>query len=278
VSDFPYGRTIRVEGGIKARSTRGEIGETWWSKRFLAILESFSLGTRLTRGRAYARAGQVLSLDVSAGRVTATVQGSRPTPYRVSISLPKFDARTWARIEEALAEQAIYSARLLAGEMPHDIEDVFAAAGVSLFPAAVGDLRMDCSCPDWSVPCKHLAATFYLLAEAFDDDPFAILRWRGRERERLLARLRELRTDPSPVEAEDLTVEPAAEPDAGSPLSADVDRFWLSPVPLPSRPPTLVTEPDLVLRQLATPPPALGGESTRTRLREMYLRFGEPPP
>ena len=42
---------------------------------------------------------------------------------------------------------------------------------------------MRCSCPDSEVPCKHLAATFYLLAEAFDEDPFLILRWRGRDRE-----------------------------------------------------------------------------------------------
>ena len=56
-----YGKTIRVEGGLKARSTRGAIGESWWSKRFLAVLESFALGTRLTRGRNYARAGQVLT-------------------------------------------------------------------------------------------------------------------------------------------------------------------------------------------------------------------------
>jgi uncharacterized Zn finger protein len=267
VSEFPYGRTIRVEGGIKARSARGAIGETWWSKRFLAVLESFALGTRLTRGRSYARKGQVLELDVAPGLVKATVQGSRPQPYQVRISLSKFSAKVWTRVEKALAEQAIYSARLLAGEMPHDIEEVFAAAGESLFPATIRDLRMDCSCPDWSVPCKHLAATFYLLAEAFDDDPFAILRWRGRDRDALLAHLRSSTVDKEPT---------PPEPEAGSPLSTDVDRFWLPPVPLPTRPPTLVTEPDLVLRQLATPPASLGGEATRTRLREMYRRFGAP--
>ena len=66
--------------------------------------------------------------------------------------------------------------------MPDDIEDVFAGVGLSLFPASAGELSLDCSCPDWEVPCKHLAATFYLLAESFDDDPFRILAWRGRPR------------------------------------------------------------------------------------------------
>ncbi len=84
-----YRPPIRVDGGIKARSARGAIGESWWSKRFLAVLESFALGTRLTRGRSYARAGQVLSLDVAPGMVTASVQGSRPKPYRVTISLKR---------------------------------------------------------------------------------------------------------------------------------------------------------------------------------------------
>ncbi|UGT92070.1 SWIM zinc finger family protein [Mycobacterium ostraviense] len=77
-------------------------------------------------------------------------------------------------------------ATLLAGEMPEDIEDVFGTLGLSLFPTTARELSLDCSCPDRAVPCKHLAATFYLLAESFDEDPFAILAWRGREREDLL--------------------------------------------------------------------------------------------
>src|SRR5258706_9456411 len=119
-----YGRTIRVEGGLKAQSARGAIGESWWSKRFLAVLESFAIGSRLTRGRNYARKGQVLSLQVAPGVVSSTVQGSRPKPYDVRIGLAALDKVTWARVEAALAEQALFSARLLAGDMPQQIEDV----------------------------------------------------------------------------------------------------------------------------------------------------------
>jgi uncharacterized Zn finger protein len=195
VSDFAdYGRPRRVEGGVRARSARGSIGRSWWSRRFLDVLESFALGTRLTRGRSYARAGQVLALEVAAGAVTASVQGSRPKPYRVTIGIRPFTEPTWARIEGLLAAQALYSARLLAGDLPPDLEQVFAAAGAPLFPAEVSDLDLRCNCPDFAVPCKHLAATFYLLAEAFDADPFQILQWRGRGRDRLLTRLRALRT------------------------------------------------------------------------------------
>jgi uncharacterized Zn finger protein len=193
--DFTAQGPLPVEGGLTARSTRGQIGEQWWSKRFLAVMESFALGTRLTRGRAYARKGQVISLEVDPGEVRASVQGSRVTPYSVQIGLVQFSQLIWAKAEVVLAEQAIHSARLLAGEFPPELEPVFEGIGAPLFPSRLGDLTMSCSCPDHAVPCKHLAAAFYLLAERFDDDPFLILRWRGRGREALLARLRELRGD-----------------------------------------------------------------------------------
>lgn len=183
---YPPSRPRVVEGGIKARSARGAIAQTWWSQRFIAVLEAAVVGGRLQRGKTYARKGQVLSLEVAVGTVSATVQGSRARPYRVRVGVTPFDKTQWAAVERAMAEDAWYLARLLAGEMPEDIEEVFAGVGLSLFPATSRDLSMDCSCPDWSVPCKHLAATLYLLAESFDEDPFRILAWRGRTREELL--------------------------------------------------------------------------------------------
>jgi uncharacterized Zn finger protein len=278
-----FGKPRKVEGGLKARSARGAIGESWWSRRFLAVLESFALGTRLTRGRAYARKGQVLSLTVAPGSVTASVQGSRPAPYAVTIGLKPFTEAVWVDVEEALAAQALFGAQLLAGEMPQEIEEVFAAAGAPLFPQSIADLSLKCSCPDWSVPCKHLAATFYLLAEAFDTDPFQILYWRGRDRETLLARLRALRTGvdelavlpPAPAPAVLIGAAPALTGLATPPLSETLDRFWTSPVPLPKRPPTLDVEPDLLLRQLPPPGPALGGPGLTDRLRPAYQRLGD---
>lgn len=185
----PPSRPREVENGLRARSSRGAIGEAWWSRRFIDVLEGLGVGTRLQRGKNYARRGQVISLDIEAGMVTSVVQGSRDTPYRVRVGLSPFGKREWARVEAGLAANAWYAAKLLAGEMPEDIEDVFTECEMDLFPTRNRDLAMDCSCPDWEVPCKHLAAVFYLLAEAFDDNPFLILAWRGREREELLANL-----------------------------------------------------------------------------------------
>ena len=274
----PPSKPRAVDGGLVARSARGAIGEQWWSRRFLEVLESFALGSRLTRGKNYARRGQVLSLEVAPGVVTASVQGSRRTPYKVSIALPAFSELVWAKVEVALAEQAVHSARLLAGEMPQDLEEVFLSAGAPLFPQRAKDLTMSCSCPDWEVPCKHLAAAFYLLAESFDDDPFAILLWRGRSRTALLSRLRELRGG----DASHRAVEPAEPATEGHRLGAmmaladlvvaDGD-FWTgAPVPALPVQPELPT--DLLLRQLPVPGAALGGPDLVTYLEPLYEMFG----
>jgi uncharacterized Zn finger protein len=288
MTDFSdFGKPRPVEGGLRARTARGPIGQSWWSRRFVEVLESFALGTRLTRGRAYARKGQVLSLDIAPGAVTAAVQGSRPTPYAVRVALRAYPEPVWERVELLLAVQALYAARLLAGDLPPELEEVLAEAGAPLFPAAVDELRMSCNCPDFAVPCKHLAATFYLLAEAFDADPFQLLHWRGRSRDRLLARLRELRGAQGHVAA----ATPAGQAEvagvgAGAalaladlphlPLAEAVDRFWLPPVPLPSRPPTLDAAPDLLLRQLGPPAAVIGGPGLTERLRRAYERFAAP--
>jgi len=277
-AQYPQSRPRAVEGGLKARSARGAIGSSWWSKRFLTVLESFAMGSRLTRGRSYARKGQVISLDVTPGVVRASVQGSRVRPYEVTIGFAPLRELIWAKAEIALSEQALPSAKLLAGEVPPELEEIFADAGAPLFPGSVRDLAQRCSCPDREVPCKHLAATFYLLAEAFDADPFLILRWRGRDREPLLARLRELRAEPGthgPASGNETVsaTTGAALALAGLPdAAADIDRFWSSP-PLPGRPAVLPVDADLLLRQLPPPGAALGGDTLVKRLGPAYRKF-----
>src|SRR5947209_1370390 len=158
---FPPSRPRQAKGGIKAQSKRGSFGESWWAKRWIAVLESFDIGARLGRGRSYARNGQVLAVDIGKGMVKAKVQGSRPTPYAVTIKVKSLSAADWKKLAKALAGQALFAAKLLAGEMPQDIEQAFAKIGLSLFPEKLGDLATECSCPDWSNPCKHIAAVYY---------------------------------------------------------------------------------------------------------------------
>ncbi len=238
---MPFDPPRPVEGGIKARGERGSLGESWWSRRFVDLLESFADEGRLARGRSYARKGQVTGLKVGAHEVTATVQGSDPEPYDVAIGTNVIDDVVWDAIEEVLASQAVFRARLLAGEMPPEIEEVFAAFGVSLFPESAGDLHIMCSCPDWGEPCKHGAAVLYLLAEAFDDDPFLILAWHGRTEERLMTGLRRR----EPVAADPL--------DVAEPAIADrLDDFW-TPAAVRERPPAPAMPSGLLLRLLDPP-------------------------
>ncbi len=266
---FPRSGPRPVEGGIRAQSRRGDIGETWWSRRFIAILESFDFGSRLERGRHYARRGQVLDLHVSRGLVEAHVQGSRARPYRVRLAVEPLDERDWARAEEAMAAKAVFTAKLLAGEMPREIEEAFAACELSLFPSAARQLSSSCSCPDWASPCKHVAAVFYLLAEAFDADPFLVFTWRGRTREELLERLGALRRDAT-GEGSERGEEPETAPE-------DLDGFWRAGEALDRVEvrPWAPAEPGALLRQLGPAGPTVGGRDLAEVLAAAYRAMGE---
>lgn len=221
-------RPIPTVGGIKARSQRGRFVEHWWADQWIKALTGFMDTGRLSRGRSYARGGQVLNIDVQPGLVSARVQGSRRTPYRVKIALQPLSDAQWERVLDALAGQALFAAQLLNGEMPADVEQVFQAVQVSLFPARRGDLATECSCPDPANPCKHIAAVVYLLGERFDQDPFLLFALRGRSQEQVAAALRARRAG----QAEALHEPPAAyalnvaEPAEAPALEESLDTYW----------------------------------------------------
>jgi len=186
---FPKSTPIRVEGGLATRRQRGAMSDSWWSRRFVEVLDSYGLGNRLARGRNYARQGQVLSLDISPGLLTAQVQGSRRTPYVVTITIRPLTDRQWRVVDNALSSRIGMAAHLLAGEVPGELEGVFIAAKAPLFPARWRDLTARCSCPDSVNPCKHIAAALYLYADQLDSDPWLLLQWRGRTQDEVLATL-----------------------------------------------------------------------------------------
>jgi uncharacterized Zn finger protein len=192
---FKPTRAIATDEGIKARSKRGKFARNWWALRWIQSLERLVDSGRLSRGRTYARKGQVLGIEEHKGGIHARVQGSRRTPYRVRIELSALSDDQWERVIDALSGQALFAAQLLAGEMPQEIEQVFEAASVSLFPGKQAELVTECSCPDWANPCKHVAAVHYILGEQFDEDPFLLFRLRGRTQEQILESLRTRRAD-----------------------------------------------------------------------------------
>jgi uncharacterized Zn finger protein len=265
---YEAGKTIGVENGLAVRAKRGKIGERWWSRRFVDVLERVCDGGRLSRGRAYARKGQVMDFQLTAGRVTARVQGSRPQPYAVEIAIAAFDDAQWTALTSALGSRALYRAALLAGEMPQEIIDVFAEQNLPLFP---DNLDITCSCPDWGVPCKHGSAVLYVLAEAFDDDPFLVLAWRGRDREALLGALR---GTPEPVEA----VDPLAVEEV--PLEERLADYYSPAISLGrlrERPSRVTAPPELLLRALDAPPVRVRHIPLNDLLKSAYRDLAGPP-
>jgi uncharacterized Zn finger protein len=210
--------------------------------------------------------------------VTALVQGSRSSPYRVTFGLEPIEEDTWAAIETELAGRAVFRAKLLAGELPVEIEEVFAGFDAPLFPEDPDELLLECSCPDWGWPCKHAAAALYILAEAFDDDPFLLLAWNGRDRATLLARLRS--------QSEGTTPDPGPLGVRGAPLEDCLDAYWtpsalLAPVvgqaSATAGPGTPSGPSDLLLQLLDPPAIQVRGEDLVDLLRPGYTSLGEDP-
>ena len=217
---YDYKPTIETDEGIKAKSKRGAFVKNWWATRWIKAMERLMDRGRLQRGRRYARKGQVLSLTEETGEVTAKVQGSRRRPYAITIQIKPLTEVQWELVIKALAARPIFMAQLLAGEMPQEIEEAFSSVRLSLFPATAQDLTQNCNCPDWAEVCKHLAAVHYILAERFDEDPFLLLRLRGKTQDEILDALSQQQG------AGDIAEIAAPEYDPPPPLFDSLADFW----------------------------------------------------
>lgn len=170
---------------------------TWWGKRFIEALESFTDAGRLARGRSYAKNGKILNYELKEGLVTAKVQGSinpyfgvYKTPYyKTEIGIRQISDKQWVDIIQQLSQNASLVSKLLLNEMPDNIETVFKRFQVSLLPEHNKDFKTKCSCPDYENPCKHIAGVYYLLAAQLDQDPFLLFELRGLSREHLQTEL-----------------------------------------------------------------------------------------
>lgn len=247
--DFSKQKQPPPEHGIKA----GKLGESWWAKHWIAALEQV-LGAdsgRLARGRAYARSGRTHDLRVESGKVCAKVTGSRPKPYDVTLKLSPLSDDTWQRVLAEMASKAQFAAQLLTGQMPQALNEVFVACGTSLFPKDRKDLVTSCSCPDDGDPCKHVAATHYVLGEALDRDPFLLLELRGRTREQVLEALRASRgATPTTEPRAKKTEKKAREPALPSSVDYDAPRAALPTLDFSFEAPR---ESGAMLRQLGAP-------------------------
>jgi len=181
-------RVARTAHGIRAQDLRTLVRNAWWARRWIGALEAMRLGPRMGRGRQYAISGQVISLEMEGPHVEARVMGSRPEPYRVSLD---FTATTLdGPTAETIIKEPMLLSRLLTDDLPIEIEELLRQEGVALFPKvepigktvegkSIYDVKMNCNCPDWMRPCKHLIAVLLLLGEEIAHHPATLLALRG---------------------------------------------------------------------------------------------------
>jgi uncharacterized Zn finger protein len=171
--------------------------KTWWGQRFIEALEDFTDSGRLQRGRSYSTDNRIKRWLLKDGKVEAKLRGNinpyfgvykEPT-YKVSVQMTHLSAAQWQKIIQKLTHRASFIARLLLNEIPENIETVFADAGVHLLPNDYRDFKVACNCPDYEVPCKHIAGVCYRLAGQLDQDPFLLFEMRGLPTEKLLQEL-----------------------------------------------------------------------------------------
>lgn len=230
-----------ASGAITTQLGQQGLGQQpWWVEQWMELIHSYRFKKRLERAWTYAREGNVVSIRFEGRRVHARVQGTDPDPYKVKLWLDVLNDEDWGYVLEALSQKARWSAQLLAGIMPADIERAFAASGKRLFPFKLQEVRSECSCPDKANPCKHISAVYYLMGDRFSEDPFVLFQLRGRTRSQLLGDLAKRRREGvvAPVEHAPHPIHPAI---------ADPARWWRYDAPL---------DPDLVVIT-----PAMEGES-----------------
>jgi uncharacterized Zn finger protein len=203
----------------------------WWSQRWLDLLDSYRFKKRLERARIYSRQGNVLSIEFKNAKVLARVQGSEEEPYKVSLSLDPFTDEQWGYVIETMSQKAVFAAKLLAGEMPQNIEEVFTSNGLSLFPFTLSDVHSKCSCPDKANPCKHVGAVYYQLGDRFSEDPFVLFQLRGRTKEQIISDLRQLRS--AKIENK-VTETPQAQKPISNQVSINLNACWQYNEPLES--------------------------------------------
>lgn len=222
--------------------------KTWWGDKFIDALERVMDAGRLSRGRTYARTGRVLNFKMKKGKITAKVRGKKnpyfgvykEPMYKTTIEIEPISKKEWQKVISLIASKAGLISKLLMNEMPDNIEKPFAELGLSLLPKHSRDLITDCSCPDWSNPCKHIAGVYYLVASEFDYDPFLMFKLRGLEQQQLHEELAKTPLGQillSELKEENIEIEKShsyfTKPNIEKSETVSLKDFWQSNPPLP---------------------------------------------
>ena len=264
---------------------------TWWGEKFIQAIETLTEAGRLSRGRSYAKSDKILSHSIDGGLVKAKIRGSI-NPYFGVTKEPRYDTevrifpippKKRAQAIAKLASRASWVSKLLAGEMPDDIDKELASSGFSLLPNKTTEFQTSCSCPDFHNPCKHVAGLCYFIAAQLDRDPMLLFELRGISREELLRELSKSPLGKILADAEDAKeLEPPIARSYYTPLErknvpAEVDpqQFWSGE----SRLPIAVEETEAMVSAIAIkkagdyPPFWEENRSFVETMEEFYTRF-----
>jgi uncharacterized Zn finger protein len=161
------------------------IAKSLWGKSWCTNLERYSdYENRLPRGRTYVRNGSVVDLQIVTGKVSAVVSGS--DLYTVTISIAPITATRWKAICRDCAGTIDSLVELLQGRLSKGVMDRVCREADGLFPAPK-EIKLSCSCPDWAVMCKHVAAVLYGIGVRLDEKPALLFELRGVDETELLA-------------------------------------------------------------------------------------------
>ena len=149
-------------------------GKTWWGQKWLETFNDIDDENRLPRGRTYANSGRTYDINLNGNIVTAKVKGSRPSPYKVKIIFTEFNKDTQENLKELISNSPIMLSQLLNKKLPIQILKNLEQAKIKLFPSSWREIDASCNCPDWAMPCKHIASVIYLLCSKIDNNPFTL--------------------------------------------------------------------------------------------------------
>lgn len=262
----PRVKPRRVRGGVKLSGPvpgANAAGVAWTAQRLVRLVERVADGPATVEGLEYAKLGQARKFGVEPGKIVAHIQGRADRAYTTVLSIVAFDTLQWERILQAMSDQAIYAAKLLSGELPTNIEDLFGPAGLRLFPAEPSEITPTCNCADAAANpgswCKHACCAAYLFADRLAADPFLMFTLRGLPGSEVIERLRHARAiggvgkEGTPIYA---PLVPGVSDEPSPPLEDSLDSFWeagpeLHQLDLPMEPPP-VSHP--LLRRLGASP------------------------
>ena len=187
----------RANASLKSAKRKGQVFEpvipakgrdicrSWWGKAWCTNLERYAdYESRIERGKRYVRSGTVVDLKIHGGRVEARVQGSRKIPYKAVIRISPLSEEKCQRIIERCGKKIESLEKLIAGEFPEELKELFLEED-GLFPSPI-EISFDCSCPDWALMCKHVAAAMYAIGVRLDENPFFFFVLRGIDVDRFI--------------------------------------------------------------------------------------------